>query len=317
MPLGFFQAEKVKIVKEKPPAEKSVRAPVRKNYEVHLISRTQGQALEFLCSMNENMNSAAAGQGLSFYIPDHNTMREISAEKQMINAFFRSFSEKEWMYDTEGDKAVRNYCFELAPAGLQTKAIRITIHVHSGDKAALPGHYDALWLLSDAAAQNPARSQGDPYTQNLRRIIGRLPVRTGEFTPAVCLILSQYEAQEESDSILGNREPDVMECRGWRNAFSGAAKSGAGPAVIAAQVLGGMRFQRFEEDFTPVLKMSASVKKYRPSGCHIPMMFSLQTSLQESGEDFFADSMEGGLSGAVQGCYDDQFADPSWTPERL
>lgn len=316
MPLGFFQAKKVKIVKEKPPAEKSVRAPVRKNYEVHLISRTQGQALEFLCSMNENMNSAAAGHGLSFYIPDHNTMREISAQRQKINAFFRSFSDEDWVYDTEKGKPDRSYCFELAPAGLQTNAIRITIHVHSGDKAALPGHYDALWLLSDAAAHNPARSQGDPYTQNLRRIIGKLPVLNGD-TPPVCLILSQYEAQEEDDSILRNREPDVMESRGWRSAFSGAAKSGTGPAVIAAQVLGGMRFQRFEDDFTPVLKMSASVKKYRPSGCHIPMMFSLQTSLQEKEDDFFADSMEGGLPGAVQECYADQFSDSSWTPERL
>ena len=327
MPFGSFYAENtikkpVQPAKEKagrkaPQAPAKAEPVVRWEYNVTLICRTQQHAREFLCSMNENMNQVASRHGLSFYIPDHNTMRTISGERQKINSFFRSFSEEDWTYTADEREAAGRYVFEIAPAGVQKKAIRINIQAVSGAQTAAPKGYDTLWILADASSLLPERAQEDPYTQNLQSILGGLPQWEENAPRPVCLILTQFEATGEESGIMRYRAADVMVSRGWRSVFTGAAGDGTMPAVMAAQIFGGLRFERSGEDFLPVLKMSANIKKYRPSGCHIPMLYALQNSAFTKGSDFFADSMDGGLFSAILGCYEDQFSNPSWKPEIL
>ena len=289
---------------------------VQRTFNICLIARTQQQALEFLCSLNENINRALSHRGLSWYCPDSAAMSRLSAQRQKYNKFFRTFSKDDWIYEEETETQ-SSFAFELSPSGVQTKSIKIIFRVSSGPQAAAPSSCDALWLLADAAALLPGRAEGDPYTAHLRELLQNLPAWDEKNPRPVCLILSQFEGTEEDNGLWRTRSEDIMKSIGWRRVFSVTLDSGTKPAVLPAQVYGGLRFDRMDGAGMPVLKLSNTVKTYSPSGCHIPLLYSLQSGIAGDGNDFFADVMEGGMFGAILSCYEEQYSNPSWQPEYL
>ena len=218
MPFGTFQAA-LRRKKTKTPISKDTErrseaepsssasssdAPIsspeseRRDFNVTLIARTQAQAEDFLCGMNQNMNAAAVGTGLSFYIPDLATMRRMSERRRKLDAFCRTFSQEDWTFPVDNDAGLTSFRFELSPSGVQRKSIRLNIHVATGIVSE-PGQYDALWLLADGTSLLPERSQGDPYTLRLREILHAAPRWNSENPRPICLILTQFEGTGEKN----------------------------------------------------------------------------------------------------------------------
>ncbi|MDO5131891.1 MAG: hypothetical protein Q4D81_02780 [Eubacteriales bacterium] len=266
--------------------------------------------------MNENINRSTGRRGISWYCPDSAAMSRLSAQRQKFNMFFRTFSSDDWVYGEESETKSA-YTFELSPSGVQTRSIQIVIQVYSGERAAIPVSYDALWFLADAAALLPGRAEGDAYSSRLRELLLQLPAWDEKNPRPVCLILSQFEGTESDNGLWRTRSEDVMKSIGWRRVFSGTPNKGTRPVVLAAQIYGGLRFDRLDDAGRPVLRLSSTSKTYSPSGCHIPLLYSLQTRMAGGANDFFADVMEGGMFGMILGCYEEQYSNPSWKPEFL
>ena len=317
MPFGYFNVVRAKPKSKPKPADaasslqsastSSTEEHMKRELNICLISRTQAQASQFLCAMNINMGEAMPRHGLAFYIPDLRTITTMSREKQKLLSFFRSFSQENWVFQTdEEERGV--YIYDLSPAGVQKKAIELKIQCLTPDEGSIPANWDALWLLADGVSLT-SQAADDGYTRRILEIMNGLPAANADVPRPVTLILTQFDGSGEDEVMRWGADPVTA----WNNHVPGLENAESAVAMIPVQVYGGLTFAGRDAGGSPVLRLDKKFQTYRPKGCHIPVLYSLQ-AIFNGKADIFSGDLDGGLMGCIVSCYGDEFSNSGWRP---
>ena len=274
-----------------------------------LIGREQRLILDFLCSMNINMNDISGGAGLAFYTEDHETMSLIIETKKQLEEIFYaqgSGTERKEMGEETG---TRKYSFDISFAGKQSRCVELEFTCVTPEELRggnlNPAGVEAVWVLAEEPCLEQRGADGDLAAWlaawRNRNGAGEASEHAGDGKQKgknaavlpVFFLACQFEHLERfrvrQDEIGLSMKTKRHVAENIKNAYGYAAEE-SGWKIMPVQIYGGLEYGGTDENGNMKLEMSRNgfYRRYVPVGCHMPVAYTLSEHMRSGNAEFLS-----------------------------
>lgn len=301
-----------------------------------LVGRDRGAIGDFLCSLNENASVAFNALGMSYFTRDAASSSAVIETKKQLERFFWDFKADvrylppEQALSAPADPFAhvdpfapvteeQSHTFALCPSGNQKNVLSLTFNcLEYGAQLPMEQiHADALWILADGGImiEEEATDSGVGYVAGL---LSSIPPAS-EQSPAlpVCLLMTSLENKGHYDNGRLSERIAKAFYKKANDLFAGRAAVPV--ALFPLQVYGGLQYFGKDEKNQPILKSvpTGYYQSYIPEGCHLPLIYTLDKTVEARGTDFFTEGGLEGLKKSLRRYYASVLGSKNWTPDLL
>ena len=276
---------------------------------VLLIGRDQRLILDFLCSMNINMNDIAGAAGLAFYTEDHETMFLIIETKKQLEEIFYAQGGETDRKEMEEETEPRKYFFDISFAGKQSRCVEleftcVTPEALRGGNLS-PAGFDTVWVLAEEPCMEQGGADGDlaawlaswrnrtrsgeaaEYGGNGKQKGKNAAAQSVFFLACQFEHLERFRVRQDEIGLSMKTKRHVSE--NIKNAYGYAAED-TGWKIMPVQIYGGLEYGGTDENGRLRLEMSRNgfYRRYVPVGCHMPVAYTLSEHMRRGDAEFLS-----------------------------